>query len=197
MSKKTLGTFAVVAAISLVAAAFLAAPAQAKKKKKKPPPCPAYVPGDLGADAETTVVTDEATEEAPIELTIATEPGLGFTSTTPGGDQGPTSHVYHNLQVDPKAASAGLFARLEYGIEWDYDIFLRLADGTAVAYEADFNPVPGTGLGGGETSHAEEGAGQIDGALANDCDGFTFDIASAITPGGDVTLKLWLGEPGG
>jgi hypothetical protein len=169
------------------------------QKKKKPKKCAPYEPGELGAEVEeeTTIVTDAATEEAPIEVPVETAEGLGFTSTDPGGDTGPTSHVYQNLQVDPKAKTTGLYVRVEYSPAFDYDIFLRLADGTAVAYEADFNPAPGTGLGGLEGAHAEQGAGQIDGYEANDCDGFTMDIASAITPGGEVTMKLWLGEPGG
>jgi hypothetical protein len=168
------------------------------KKSTQNEKCAAYEPGELGAEVEeeTTIVTDEATEEKPIEVPVDTGPGLGFTSTDPGGDTGPTSHTYHNIQVDPKAKTTGLYVRVEYLEAFDYDLFLRLADGTAVAYEADFNPAP-VGAGGTDGGHAEQGAGQIDGYEANNCDGFTMDIASAISPGGEVTMTLWLGEPGG
>ncbi|MFN2389478.1 MAG: hypothetical protein ABR575_07755, partial [Actinomycetota bacterium] len=49
-----------------------------KPKKPKPPAgCAAYVPGEAGADAETTKVTDAATAEAPVEVELDTGPGVG------------------------------------------------------------------------------------------------------------------------
>lgn len=193
-------SLAVVALASLVMGAFMVAPADAKKKKKKPKACATYVPGENGADAPITVVTDAATEEAPVEVTVATAEGLGFSSAEgPSGDEGHTSHAYANVQVDSAASGAGLYARVEFAPTWDYDAFLRTADGTAVAYSAGFNQVivPAFGLDGtGHGGHSEQGAEQIDGWTTSDCDGYTYDIVSAGTPGGDVTVKFWLGEPG-
>lgn len=200
-------SLALIATASLVLGAFVAGPADAKKKKKKKPKvaaCAPYVPGENGADAPITVVTDAATEEAPVEVTVSTAEGLGLSSADgPSGDEGHTSHAYANVQVDSAASGAGLYARVEFAPTWDYDAFLRTADGTAVAYSAGFNqgavaPDPtGFGLDGtGHGGHSEQGAEQIDGWTTADCDGFTYDIVSAATPGGDVTVKFWLGEPG-
>ena len=200
---RTLRTMAVVASSALVLGAFVAGPAEAKKKKKA---CAAYQPGELGADAPITVVTDAATEEAPVEVTVTTAEGLGFSSPDgPSGDSGHTNHAFANVQVDSAARDAGLYARVEFGPAWDYDAYLRTNDGTAVAYSAGFNQgmigagdPSGLGLDGtGHGGHSELGAEQIDGYLAADCDGFTYDIVSAGTPGEDVTVKFWLGEPAG
>lgn len=197
-------SLALIATASLVLGAFMAVPADAKKKKKKPkkaPACAPYVPGENGADAPITIVTDAATAEAPVEVTVSTLEGLGFSSPDgPSGDEGATSHAYANVQVDSAASGAGLYARVEFAPTWDYDGFLRTSDGTAVAYSAGFNQfvVPGGdpfGLDGtGNGGHSEQGAEQIDGWATSDCDGFTYDIVSTGTPGGDVTVKFWLGE---
>ena len=206
-SPRFIRTVAVVGMSALVLGAFVAGPADAKKKKKpkKPAACAPYVPGENGADAPVTVVTDAATAEAPVEVTVATAEGLGFSSADgPSGDTGHTSHAYANVQVDSAASGRGLYARVEFTPTFDYDGFLRTSDGTAVAYSAGFNQAPmpagdptGFGLDGtGHGGHSEQGAEQIDGWATNDCDGFTYDIVSAGTPGGDVTVKFWLGDPG-
>lgn len=199
MNGRTIGIVAMIAALAV---GSLALPADAKKKKKKPKPtptvavCAPYTPGELGTGAETSIVTDEATAEAPVEATVATAEGLGFSSPDPGGDTGPTSHAYHNVQVDSAAAEAGLYVRVEFTPLWDYDLYLRDAAGTAIASVGGFNqapegPLDGTGNGG----HSEMGAEQLDGIRSADCAGYTIDIVSAGTPGEDVTVKMWLGEP--
>lgn len=200
---RTIRTLAVLASAALVLGAFTASPADAKKKRKKkakkPPACAPYQPGEAGADAPITVVTNAATEEKPVELEVETAEGLGFSSAEgPSGDEGHTSHAYSNVQVDSAKSGAGLYARVEFAPTWDYDIFLRTSDGTAAAYAAGFNQVivPAFGLDGtGHGGHSEQGAEQIDGFATADCDGFTLDIVSAGTPGGTVTVKYWLGEP--
>lgn len=180
--------------VALGAFAAPAAPAAGAKAKAKAKKCKAYVPGDLGAEAETTIVTDAATEAAPIEVTLPTTPGAGFTSTEPGGDTGATSHSYHNVQIDSKAKTAALFVRAEFVPLWDMDLFLRDNFGVALAYEADFNQAPEAGLGSTSGGHAERGVSQIDGWIGADCSGYTVDVASSVGGGPSVTLKLWLGE---
>lgn len=198
MTSKSMRQIAVLASATLLLAAFVAGPADAGKRKKKPPVpvCTPYASPEWATDAETTVVTDAATAEAPVEVVIATDAGLGLTSTDgSAGDEGAPSHKYHNIQVDTAAAAAKLFVRAEFTPAWDYDLFLRLADESSVAYEADFNPATAEGqtpVGGYEGGHSEPGASQIDGYSSTDCAGFTVDLASGITPGEDVTVTIWL-----
>ena len=192
MSVKMIRTLAVVASAALVLGAYATGPAQAKKRKK----CAKYTAPDWAADAASSVVTDKATADAPIEIELETGPGLGFTNPDyPGDETGQVPHAFHNVLVDTNAKAARLFARIDYAPAWDYDLFLRLPAGPAVAYEADFNPgtVAGpTGIGSLEGASAGPGFSQIDGYAVPDCYGYTVDAASAITAGGAVTLKLWL-----
>lgn len=160
-----------------------------KKPGKPGPPvqsCVPYLPGEEGAEAETTVVNADATEEKPIEVTIAAPPGVPEVAA---------GHVFHNIQVDSSEAEGGLFARYEFPIYEDHDIYLNYAGGSEAAHAAGFNPTPvgpfgGTGSGG----HSEQGAEQLDGIRSADCSGYTLDLTSYISEGGDMTLKLWLGE---
>ena len=192
---KTLRSLAVLASAALVLGAFVA-PADAKKKKVKQ--CAPYAAPSWAGEAETSVVTDAATADAPVEVELTTAPGAGFTSPDdPEGGTGDVTKVYHNVVVDSAASSAPLNVRIEYAPIWDYDLFLRIPAGPAVAYEADFNPATAGGptpVGGNEGAHPEVGAGQVDAYPSPDCAGYTVDVSSAITAGGAVTLKLWLGE---
>ncbi len=194
-SSKLLRNISVIASVALLLGAFVVGPADAKKKKK-PKPCPAYTTPSWAEGAETSIVTDAATADAPVEVEIATEPGAGFTSSgEPGGTTGHATFKYHNVVVDIAAASAKLFARIEYPPVWDYDFVLRLPDGVPVANEGDFNPATAGGptpVGSSQGAHAEPGASQIDGAESPDCIGYSLEIASAIRGGGNVALTLWL-----
>ena len=203
---KLVRSLALIATASLVLGAFVAGPADAKKKKKKKPKvatCAPYTPGELGAEAPVTVVTDAATEDTPVEVKVTTTEGLGGSSPDVGGDLGPTAHAFANVQVDSATSGRGLYVRLEFTPAWDYDGYLRTADGATVAYSAGFNqamvagdPTGMTGFDGtGNGGHSEQGAEQIDGFATADCDGFTYDIVSAGTPGEEVTVKYWLGDP--
>ncbi|MDQ3963386.1 MAG: hypothetical protein M3277_05680 [Actinomycetota bacterium] len=196
-SSKLLRNISVIASVALLLGAFVAGPADAKKRKKKPAPaCAPYTTPSWAEGAETTILTDAATADAPVEVEIATDPGVGFTDAgEPGGGTGDATFKYHNVVVDSAAATAKLFVRIEYPPVWDYDLFLRFPDGIAVAYEADFNPATVGGptpVGGNEGAHPEPGAGQIDGAESPDCAGYSVEIASAITAGGPVAMTLWL-----
>ena len=182
---------AILLAAALAAAAFTASPAPAAAKKK-PKKCRKYVPGEAGKGAKTSVVTNAATEKKPVEVTLETAPGVGV-----GGNEYTEtgiSHAYHNVQVDSKAKSAGLWVRLEMPAYEDQDLYLQAADGTDLAHAAGFNPAPAAyndTEGGG---HTEEGAEQLDGVLSADCAGYTVDVAAATGFGGEVTLKFWLGK---
>ena len=172
------------------------------KPKPKPNPnkCATYVPGEAGKDAPSVVVTDAATEAKPVEVKLEASAGLGMGSP---GFGIPTDaligHAYQNIQVDSKAKEAGLWVRLETPENSDYDLYLMNPDGSSAAYAAGFNPHPetvgpfsldGTGHGG----HSEPTAEQIDGVKTADCQGYTADVATATGQGGELTMKLWLGE---
>ncbi|MEA2516915.1 MAG: hypothetical protein QOG16_753, partial [Actinomycetota bacterium] len=155
------------------------------------PSCPAYVPGEQGATAPTSIVTAAATEEKPVEVTIA----------APAGDPSAPGQVFQNIQVDAAVAEAGLYVRYEFPTEEDHDIYLNYADGSEAAHTGGFNPAPfvpandvqgtdGTGTGG----HSEQGAEVLDGIRSADCAGYTLQMDSYLSMGGDMTLKLWLGE---
>ena len=167
----------------------------AKPPKPPAPPaaasCPAFTPGEQGAEAETTVVTADATEEKPIEVAIEAPPGVPEVAL---------GHAFHNIQVDASGSEGGLFARYEFPVYEDHDIYLNYADGSEAAHAGGFNPAPvpvalgccdGTGTGG----HSEQGAEVLDGIRTPDCAGYTLDMAAFMSEGGEMTLKLWLGEP--
>jgi hypothetical protein len=192
MNGRNFRVVAVVATVGMLVGAIAAAPAEAKKKK-----CRAYSSAGVGQDAKLTVVTDKATAKKPLEVALPTEAGFGFSSPDPESGQGPVSYAYHNVQVDTKKAAAKLFVRVEFLELWDYDLYLRPDGGAASHYAAGFNQapfVPGVTDGTGSGGHSEIGAEEIHGAESADCTGYTVDVTSATTPGGDVTVKLWLGK---
>lgn len=161
-----------------------------KGNKPKPPAapsCPPYVPGEQGAEAATSIVTAAATEEKPLEVTITAPPGVPEVSL---------GKVFQNIQVDTAGAEAGLYVRYEFPVFEDHDLYLNYADGSEAARAAGFNPTPvavfdGTGDGG----HSEQGAEMLDGIRSADCAGYTLDMSSFASEGGEMTLLLWLGEP--
>jgi hypothetical protein len=174
-----------------------------KKKKKKSPTveaCEAYVPGEQGAEAETVIVTDEHTEEAPLELTIEQEPGmandqgLGEFATGSSIYDG-TAKSFNNFQVDSEADEVGLYIRYEFPIYEDHDLWVRYPDGSQAARAAGFNqtspgPLDDNGAGG----HTEQGAEQIDGLRIADCVGYTLEFSNFLGIGGEYTVKAWFGE---
>lgn len=161
------------------------------KKKKGPAKCAAYAPGEEGAEAETTVVTDAATEDKPIEITMSAGPGVGI-----GGNavtETFISHVYQNVQVDSKAKDTGLWVRMEMPYPSDYDLYLNNPDGSTAAHAAGFNPEPAVYNDDGAGGHTEPEAEQLDGIKSSDCQGYTVDVATATGEGWDLTVKFWLG----
>ena len=168
-----------------------------KKPKKTTPPaeaeaCPAYVPGEEGAEAETTVVTDEATEEKPVVIELDAGPGLGSL-----GPYNETTSVYQNVQVDTSGADTGLYAKLEFQNFHDYDLYLNYADGSTAANSGDFNVAPGHDLGSGSPDGGWEAGTDYEmvmGIRTADCAGYTARMVSWLTNGGAMTLSLWLGD---
>lgn len=179
---------------------------QQKKKKKKPKPspspavCAAYTPGEQGAGAEMSIVTDAATEEAPIEVSISTEAGLG---APVAGAPDNSSHAFHNIQVDTASAAAGLYVRLDFPILRDYDLYLNDSGGAEVASATGFNQLSAAlgGSDGDAGGHSEGDSETLVGISSPDCFGYTLDVSGFFTEGGSQTLSLWLGEvqytPGG
>lgn len=185
-SNRSLRTFATLSAAVLLLGALVAAPADAKKKKKKPKKCPAYTTPEYAGEAETTTVTPKATEEKPLELTIETGPGLGFSGEEPGGS-GAASSVYHNFVIDSASPTAAVWARIDFFAVEDYDLWWRNPDGSPAASAAGFGPVPG-----GEGGESGIGYEQVNEVASLDCQGFTAEIVSATTPGGEITMTVWL-----
>lgn len=187
-------TIAVLASAAMLVGAFAAVPAEAKKKKKKKKAaaCATFTPSEKAKGAAIVTVTDAATADKPVEVKLATQPGLGFSSEEGEGnpDEEFTTHAYANLQVDSASPSTGLYVVLEFAPMWDYDLWLRDGTHTALEYSAGFGPV------GAGTDHQHSGVGSesIEGMPVADCQGIVVDVADAAGPGGEVTLKYYLGE---
>lgn len=153
------------------------------------PGCAAYVPGEQGAEAETVVVKDEHTAEAPLELAIEQAPGAVRAEVR--------GHVFANIQVDSEAAEAGLFVRYSFPAYEDHDLYVRYADGALAAQAAGFNPIVEAPLVNDDTTvagHSERGAEQVDGVRTADCAGYTVDFVNFLGRGGEYTVTMWLGE---
>ena len=161
--------------------------------------CPKYKPGHnlWVRDKTIKIVKDSSTASKPMTFQLQTGTGAGLTSDVPSEEKGWTSHERTLLQVDTKYRQAKLYVRVEFLPGLDYDIYLLGTGGSLVAYAGGFNqaPIPGTPADGtGNGGHSELTAEQLDGILTNDCGGYTLDVASAVTPGGAVTVKYWLAK---
>jgi hypothetical protein len=190
-SPRILKTAAVVGTAALILGAFAAGPADAKKKKKpkKPAVCAPYTPAEDGAGAPISLVTDAATADAPVTVTVAADAGLGV-----GGlaEQG-IAHSYVNVQVDSAATATALTIRLEMPEHEDYDLAVLNPDGSQAAAAQGFNPEPTVYNDDTNGGHTEVGAEMIDALPTNDCQGYTLDISTATGMGGDLTVKYWVG----
>lgn len=195
----------IVLALGLIVSGAVAGPAAAAKKKKPkpPPPCAAYEPGELGAEADTLVVTDSHTAEAPLTHAFSLDPAFDEGVAEAVG-VGHTPHHYVNVQVDSAAAAAGLYVTWEFPTNRDYDLWAYNADGTAAASSHGFQPLIATkgqpgqadqsntaSNHGGESTATSE---NLVGIITPDCEGYTVDMATYFGEGGDFELKIWLGE---
>lgn len=196
-------TCSIVMALGLVVSGVLAGPATAAKKKKKPKVCAPYQPGEMGAEADTIVVTDAHTAEAPalhaFTLGPAFDEGVGAAV-----GQDVTPHHNLNIQVDSAAKTAGLYVTWEFDTNRDYDLWAYFPDGTAAASSHGFQPLiatQGQPAPADQSNTASNHAGEstatsenIVGVITPDCGGYTLDMATYFGEGGDFELKVWLGE---
>lgn len=189
-SKRALATMLAAA----LAVGLVGVPVAEAGKKKKKKVCAPFAPPEGSAVEETTVVTDAATEEAPLEVTVPTGAGVGV-GRNPDDLGAAVSQSYVPVQVDSKKSGMGLYARVNFTPVWDYDLYLDDSYGNELMASGGFFAVDDSEL-GGDADHSETGPGfeAIYGATSADCDGFVYDIVGATTPGEDVTLQLWLGE---
>lgn len=206
----------IVLAGGLLATAVVAGPATAAKKKKKPKPpqpvaCQPYAPGELGAQAETLVLTEANTADAPLThaFSLGANVGEGFPEAVneEAGTALPEApHYYVNVQVDTAAAAgAGLYATWEFPQRRDYDMWARYPDGSEAASSHGFQPLletkgqPGnadqSNTGGNHAGESTPTSENLVGVTTPDCAGYTLDLATYLGDGGDFELKLWLGEP--
>ena len=176
-----------------------ACPGKKPGKPAKPPvasSCPAYVPGEEGATAKTTLVTDAATAEKPVVVELDSQMGLGAMPI--GGTPVPydeTTRVFQNVQVDTAGADTGLYARLEFPEPWDYDLYLNYPDGSEGDHSGDFSTIANTVFSCGGTSCESSSTSEaVLGLRTSDCGGWTAEMVSYISEGGPVTLSLWLGD---
>ena len=176
------------------------------KGKKSPKPgkpaaaCGTLEPADAGAGAPTVKVTDAHNAEAPLVQPIELEQRFdeGLMS-----DAVPTSV---NVQVDSKLKEVGLYATLEFPTRRDYDLWAYFpgSPNEEAASSHGFNPLAETqGSGapidpsntatnhGGETTATSE---NLVGILTPDCGGYTITAYNYFGEGGELELKLWLGE---
>ncbi|MDQ3981692.1 MAG: hypothetical protein M3271_03315 [Actinomycetota bacterium] len=190
----------IVLALGLVVSGVIAGPATAAKKKKpkKPPACAPYAPGEMGAEAQTVVVTDAHTAESPLLAPISLE--AEFDEGIAGGAQ----HANVNVQVDSANPSAGLYVTFEFQPYRDYDLWAYFDDGTGAASSHGFQPLiatQGQPAQADQSNTASNHAGEstatsenIVGLITPDCGGYTIDAANYFGEGGDFELKIWLGE---
>jgi len=196
-------TLSVMIAAALVASAFLvpatdAAAKKKKKKKKKAPVCAPYAPGELGAEAETVILTDDHSEEKPLVYPISLGPDFDE------GIDGEQPTAYVNVQVDTKAKSAGFYTTFEFQTHRDYDLWAYFSDGRGAASAHGFQPLidtKGAPAPADQSNTASNHAGEstatsenLIGVITPDCEGYTVEATTYFGEGGDFELKFWLGE---
>jgi hypothetical protein len=184
-----------------------------KKKKKackknsgkgNPPAakgCADFKPGERGAEVEdpTVKLTDEHTEEAPLEYEV--ELGQSLADVNPGPLPAPfavTADAF-NVQVDTKGDDVGVWALFQFPTHRDYDIDMFHSDGSYAARASGFNPmgfpapVPRVFASGhgGEYGFTYE---KLLGIRTANCGGWTMEASNHLGEGGKFKIKLWLGE---
>lgn len=214
---RTTKSITVALSAALVLGAVVVGPADAKKKKKKKPrppvvaACPTFTPvppegipeSEEVAEAEITMVTDEATEESPLVLEYEHGPAMyeprGIGEGTPAGEPLHSDTVWFNLQVDSALPDRGLYIRQEWASPSPDDIDLYLYDSTSAQVDNSgaFNatPVDAVVLDFSSGGRGGNGYESIPGHPATDCAGFTVESRAYATMGQAMTLTVWLGDP--
>lgn len=173
-------------------------------KPKSPAPggaCTPSTPAAAGKDKPTVVITDAATESAPVEQKVTVGASLAdarLLSQIPAAGPLAVTVDTFNIQVDPAAANAGLWVSVEFPTRRDIDLSLFHPDGSYAARARSFNPVIGTpaaifsapGHGGEGTDHSEK----LLGIRTNDCGGWTLAVENHFGENLNLSVKLWLGE---
>lgn len=206
MTKRTLSvllTGSLLAAMIAIPAADAGAKKKKKKSKPKPVACAPYVPGEMGAEAETLTVTDAHTADAPLLVPISLDAAVDEGLLEFAG-VGETPHAYFNVQVDSAAPSAGLYVTWEFPAYRDYDLWAYFADGSGAASSHGFQPLIDTNdlpddadqsntasNHGGESTATSE---NLVGITTPDCAGYTVETSTYLGEGGDFEVKVWLGE---
>ena len=197
-SPRFIRTVAVVGMSALVVGAFFVAPADAKKKKK-PAACSAFTPGELGTDKPTVVVTDTATESAPLIQKVTLPESIADLDLVGTGAIPPGSDVF-NVQVDSKAKEAGLYILFEFDERRDYDLNVYHPDGSYSARAHGFQPILGTpaeetfGNLSGHAGESTTSSEKIVGLATADCGGWTVETQNWLGEGGEFDVKIWLGD---
>ena len=176
------------------------------KGKKSPKPgkpsaqcAPFKSPNDAFRDLPVAVVTDEATAEKPLEQTVTLDASVADADLVGAGLLSPGLDNF-NIQVDSKNADAGLYALFEFPSRRDYDLNLFHDDGSYAARSHGFNPIIPEGRPTGfsnETGHGGESTDTSEALLGiktGDCGGWTMEVANWLGEGGEMTVKLWLGD---
>lgn len=195
-------------AVNVVGALPAHAATKKKPKHKKPPvaaACTPYAPGDFAKGAPLVTVTDAATVDKPLEQKVTLDQSVADADVL-GLGLSDVSVQYFNVQVDSAAPNAGLYAHIDFPQRNDYDLEFQYPDESYAARSHAFNtvnelndqqaPVVGgtliseTGHGGQATPSSEELVG-ID---TNDCGGYSVKVSNALGQGGDIMVKLWLGD---
>lgn len=189
------------------------------KGKKSPKPgkpsaaCAPLKPATAGAEAPSVTLTDSATAEKPfvqpLTLEQRVDEGLGDALGAPGST--PAAPASVNVQVDTNSkAPVGLYATFEFPEYRDYDLWAYFpgteneeaasSHGFQPAIETQGAPAVGpvgldnsntaTNHGGESTATSEN----LVGILTPDCGGYTISAYNYLGEGGDMELKLWLGE---
>ena len=184
-----------------------------KGKKKgcppKPKSCTPVAPAAAGKDAPALTLTDAATAEKPAVQTLTLEQrfdeGIPAAVGAPGSSEAAPSSVNVTVDTDSKAP-IGLYATLEFPARRDYDLWAYWpgSENKEAASSHGFSPLietqgqPGqadqsntASNNGGETKADSE---NLVGILTPDCGGYTITAYNYLGEGGDLDLKLWLGE---
>lgn len=141
-------------------------------------------------------VTDRATEKDPLRIEFEHDTSIDY---RPVSNVKEDSDLF-NFLVDSDRRSVGLYVSLEWSSPSASNIDLYLYDdvGEQFAWSEWFNnPVADAAYEAAFDDHGHGGMGyeSILGYKTRGCFGFTALSSASITPGEEMTIKVWLGKP--